>query len=494
VLAGKNKRERCQVRLAMNIKTITWILGALFTLFGIAMLTTGLVSLFYHTAHFPHFLFSGLCVIATGMLCKWISAPRPTGINRREGCLIVVLSWFCLSVIGAVPFLVTGTCHSFINAFFEAASGLTTTGATILNHLDQQPPSILFWRSMLQWFGGMGIIVFAIAIMPFLGIGGMQMFKAEVPGPVKDKLTARISQTGKALWMIYFGLTLACAAAYWADGMTLFDAFNHAMCTLSTGGFSTHDASFGFYNKASLNWIATLFMFLGGINFALHYTALHGGLHRAYIADDEFRAYAFWLIILIATSYLVGVTSGIRWDQMIFTIVSIATSTGFVNTDYSFWPPAALLLLAAAMFVGASAGSTAGGLKIIRMMLLNRQGIMELKRFLHPTAILHIKVNHRTVASPVIRSLWAFAVLYITGIFVLSILVAMTGVDILTAISASLTCISNTGPGFGPIVGPASNYLPLPGAAKVLLVIGMIAGRLEIFTLLLVLTPFFWRK
>ncbi len=478
----------------MNIKTVTWIMGNLCTLFGIAMLTTGLVSLFYHTAHFPHFLISGFSVITIGLLLKYASGPYPTTINRREGCLIVALSWFFLSAIGAIPFMVTGTCHSFINAFFEAASGLTTTGATILEHLDQQPPSILFWRSMLQWFGGMGIIVFAIAIMPFLGIGGMQMFKAEVPGPIKDKLTARISQTGKALWLIYFLLTAACAVAYWADGMNLFDAVNHAMCTLSTGGFSTHDASFGFYNKPSLNWIATLFMFLGGINFSLHYAALRGGMHRSYICDGEFRAYACWLLVLIAVLWLVGVTSHVRWDQMIFTLVSIATSTGFVNADYSFWPPAALLLLAVAMFVGASAGSTAGGLKIIRMILLSRQGIMELKRFLHPAAILHVKVNRRTVPSHIIQSLWAFAVLYISVIFALAMMVSMTGVDILTSISASLTCISNTGPGFGPLVGPASNYLTLPDTTKVLLVIGMIAGRLEIFTLLLILSPFFWRK
>ncbi len=479
---------------SMNIKTITWIMGNLCALFGIAMLTTGLVSLFYHTAHSPHFLLSGAAVIALGLFLKVLSGPYPTTINRREGCLIVALSWFFLSVIGAIPFMVTGVCHSFINAFFETASGLTTTGATILNHLDQQPPSILFWRSMLQWFGGMGIIVLAIAIMPFLGIGGMQMFKAEVPGPVKDKLTARISQTGKALWLIYCTLTIACAAAYWADGMNLFDAVNHAMCTLSTGGFSTHDASFGFYDKPSLNWIATLFMFLGGVNFALHYAALRGGLYRSYICDGEFLTYLCWLLALIAALWLVGVTSHVRWDQMAFTLLSIATSTGFINADYSFWPPAALLLLAVAMFVGASAGSTAGGLKIIRMMLLSRQSLVELKRFLHPAAILHVKVNHRTVPDNIIQSLWAFAVLYICVIFALSILVSLTGVDILTSISASLTCISNTGPGFGPTIGPASNYLTLPAMAKILLVVGMIAGRLEIFTLLLIFSPFFWRR
>jgi len=478
----------------MNIKTVTWIMGNLFNLFGLAMLTTGLVSLRYHTAHLPHFLISGFSVMALGSLLKFLSGSYPTSINRREGCLIVALSWFFLSAIGAIPFMVTGTCHAFINAFFEAASGLTTTGATILNHLDQQPPSILFWRSMLQWFGGMGIIVLAIAIMPFLGIGGMQMFKAEVPGPVKDKLTTRISQTGKALWLIYFGLTMLCAAAYWLDGMNAFDAINHAMCTLSTGGFSTHDASFGYYNKPSLNWIATLFMMLGGINFALHYAALRGGLHRSYMADGECRAYVGWLMILIAVLWLVGVTNDIRWDQMVFTLVSIATSTGFVNTDYNFWPPAALLLLAIAMFTGASAGSTAGGLKIIRMMLLGRQGIMELQHFLHPAAILHIKVNHRTISPHIIQSLWAFAVLYIVVIVALSIMVAMTGVDVLTAISASLTCLSNTGPGFGAIVGPASNYLTLPDTAKLLLIVGMIAGRLEIFTLLLIFSPYFWRK
>uniref|UniRef100_UPI003CC588F5 TrkH family potassium uptake protein n=1 Tax=Pseudomonas sp. TaxID=306 RepID=UPI003CC588F5 len=252
-------------------------------------------------------------------------------------------------------------------------------------------------------------------------------------------------------------------------------------------------ASFAFYHKPSLNWIATLFMFLGGINFALHYAALRGDLHHSYLHDEECRTYIGWLLALMLLLWLVGVTADVRWDQMVFTLVSIATSTGFVNCDYSLWPPAALLLVAAAMFVGASAGSTAGGLKIIRMMLLSRQGVMELKRFLHPTAILHVKANHRTVPPHVIQSLWAFAVLYILVIVVLSLLVAMSGVDLLTAVSASLTCISNTGPGFG-LVGPVSNYQSLPELTKLLLVVGMIAGRLEIFTLLLVLSPFFWRK
>jgi len=461
-------------------------------MFGLFMLLPVAVSLYYHSAHTFQFAACGSAVLFFGLLCRLVIGVKPTHLTRRDGFIIVALVWVLFSILGALPFWVIGINQSFVDSLFESVSGLTTTGATILSQLDTQPHAILFWRSILQWLGGMGIIVLAIAIIPFLGAGGMQLFLAEVPGPNKDKLTARINHTAASLWLLYLLLTLACALAYWLAGMTAFDALNHAMCTLSTGGFSTHDASFAYYGQVPLHWIAILFMLVGGINFALHFSVLHGHGLRSY-HDDECRWLFLWLLLLFIALWVSGADAASSWDEVLFTLVSIATTTGFVTVDYSLWPPAATLVIAIAMYVGASAGSTSGGMKVIRLLLLIKYGYLQLRQLIHPHAVLRIRVNRLHADNTVIQAILAFAILYTASIAMLTFFVSLTGVDVATAYSAALTCISNTGPGFGA-VGPASNFEHLADSVKYMLVLGMIAGRLELFTMLVLLMPDFWRK
>ncbi len=479
----------------MNFRGVFWTLAMLSALFGGSMMTTSAVALHYHSGHALQFLASGVLVVGVSLCVMYLMRPAPLRLGHREGFLIVALAWLVLSVFGAIPFWTTGVCDSVMDGLFESVSGLTTTGATILTGLDHQPPAILFWRSMQQWFGGMGIIVLVVAVMPLLGSGGMQLFRAEVPGPVKDKLTARVAETAQVLWYLYLGMTGACALAYWWAGMSGFDAVNHAMSTISTGGFSTHDASFGYYASPRLHWLASLFMFLAGINFTLHFSAMHRGLSlRRYVADDEFRAYLAWLLIFIGAIGLASVGApGASWDAVVFNTISIATTTGFAISDYSVWPPGAGLLLVTVMFAGACAGSTSGGVKIVRILLLFRQAVRELRRLIHPRAVLYVKLGRRSVNNSVTQALWGFAVLFGVCYGLIAILVGLSGVDMLTALTASAACITNTGPGFGA-VGPATNYAGLPDAAKGVLMFGMILGRLEIFTLFVLLIPEFWRR
>jgi trk system potassium uptake protein TrkH len=479
----------------MHAKGVTWTLAMLSALFGTGMIATSLVAVYYQTGHGYQFVISGAGVSLLGLIVMRLTGPAPTQLSHRDGFLIVALAWVVLSTFGAVPFWITGTCHSIADGLFESVSGMTTTGATVLTGLDNMPPSILFWRSMQQWLGGMGIIVLAVAVMPLLGTGGMQLLKAEVPGPVKDKLTARVTETARALWYVYLGITAICTLAYWWAGMGLFDAVNHAMTTVSTGGFSTHDASFGYYSLPRLHLIAALFMFLSGMNFALHFAALRGGGSlRLYFADEEFRTYTLWVVALVLlTGWLATSAGSDHWDMAIFDTISVISTTGFTVSDYSLWPPGATLLLLMAMFVGACAGSTAGGLKVIRILLLFRQGMRELRRLVHPHAILPVLLGKQRVAPSVTEALWGFAVLFMVCYFFIAMLVALTGVDMMTAISASAACITSTGPGFGG-VGPAHTYAFLPDLAKVALTFGMILGRLEIYTIFLLLVPEFWRR
>jgi len=479
----------------VHLKGVVWTLGILAALFGAAMMLPALVALYYHTDEAPHFVLAGSIVGLLGLAMMRLTGPAPKQLGHRDGFLIVAMAWAVLSMFGAVPFWTTGICDSVIDGLFESTSGLTTTGATILTGLDTIPHSILFWRSMLQWFGGMGIIVLAVAVMPLLSSGGMQLFRAEVPGPVKDKLTARVAETARVLWYLYLGMTAACSLAYWWAGMSGFDAVNHAMCTISTGGFSTHDASFGYYSLPRLHWLAAIFMFLAGVNFTLHFAAIRRGLSlRIYMADDEFRTYLMWLAVFICVIGLVSISpGGDGWDAVVFNTISIATTTGFTVSDYSLWPSGAGLLLLMVMLTGACAGSTSGGVKIVRVLLLSRQGMRELRRLIHPHAIFYVKLGKRSVNNNITQALWGFTVLFGACFAVIAMLVALSGVDMMTAVTASAACISDTGPGFGA-VGPASNYAVLPDAAKGVLMFGMVLGRLEIFTFFVLLVPEFWRK
>ena len=459
------------------------------------MMAPALISLYYATGHTDHFILAGCLTSALGLTMMRWAGGAPARLTHKDGFLIVALAWVVLSLLGAIPFWTTGVCDTVIDGLFESTSGLTTTGATILSGLDSLPPSILFWRSMQEWLGGMGIIVLAVAVMPLLGVGGMQLFRAETPGPVKDKLTARVTETAKVLWYIYLGMTAVAALSFWLAGMTLFDAVNHAMCTIAIGGFSTHDASVGFYESQTIHSLIIIFMLMAGVNFTLHFAALKRGFSmRTYFQDDEFRTYIKWVSTLLVLVSFLTLSSGTGTiGETIFNTVSIATTTGFAISDYAIWPPGTGMLLLAAMFVGACAGSTGGGMKVIRVLLLFRQGIREIRRLIHPHAIIHVKVGEQSVSNAVVQALWGFFVLYMVCYSVIAILLAMTGVDMMTALSATAACLTNTGPGFGE-VGPASNYATLPDAAKSILMFGMILGRLEIFTFFVLLIPEFWRK
>jgi len=479
----------------MHIKGVVWTLAILIILFSFGMLVPAVVALYYQSGYADDFVLASLLVTMLGVLMMAWAGSAPKQLSHKDGFLIVALAWVVLSLLGSAPFLTTGVAPSVIDALFESTSGLTTTGATILTGLDHLPRSILFWRSMQEWLGGMGIIVLAVAVMPLLGVGGMQLFRAETPGPVKDKLTSRVTETAKVLWFIYLGITVVTGISLWLAGMGLFDAVNHAMTTVAIGGFSTHDASIGYYDSMWIRGLIVLFMILAGINFTLHFVALRKGFSiTTYLRDEEFITYIKWLFFLIFVVGLVTLLSGNgTWDEVIFNTVAVATTTGFAVSDYGLWPQGAMMLLLMAMFVGACAGSTGGGMKVVRVLLLFRQGMREVRRLIHPHAVIHVKIGKQGVEGSVVQALWGFFVLYMVCFAVIAVLVAMTGVDMMTAISAAAAAITNTGPGFGA-VGPASTYAGLPDMAKIVLMFGMILGRLEIFTFFVLLIPEFWRK
>jgi len=481
----------------MHPKAVLWIIGILVALYGVSMLLPAMVAMYYDAGHIAEFLEAGGIVILCGLAMIHFGGGvkgAPKRLTHRDGFMIVALAWLVLALIGAVPFWTTGTLPSMVDAMFESASGLTTTGATVLSGLDNLPRSILFWRSMQEWLGGMGIIVLAVAVMPLLGVGGMQLFKAETPGPVKDKLTARVTETAKLLWFLYLGMTVICALAYSVGGMTTFDAINHAMCTVAIGGFSTHDASFGYYDGTTLKLMAIFFMIFAGINFTLHFAAaLRGFSLRTYFQDEEFRTYIIWIgVLVVLISFILASTAPEEWIDVVFNVVSIATTTGFAVSDYSLWPAGATLLLLLTMFVGACAGSTGGGMKVVRILLLFRQGLREIRRLVHPHGVIHVKMGKHRITPDVTEALWGFAVLFIVCYLVIATLVAISGVDMVTAFTAAAACITNTGPGFGQ-VGPADNYASLPDMAKSVLIFGMLLGRLEIYTFFVLLIPEFWR-
>lgn len=479
----------------MHPRGVIWTIGVLVNLYGVSMLIPALVAFYYDAGHAAEFLQAGGIVTLIGYGMTRYGGGAPERLSHRDGFMIVALAWLVLSLIGAVPFWTTGTLPSVIDAMFESASGLTTTGATVLSGLDHLPRSILFWRSMQEWLGGMGIIVLAVAVMPLLGVGGMQLFRAETPGPVKDKLTARVTETAKLLWYLYLGMTLVCALVYWFLGMTPFDAINHAMCTIAIGGFSTHDASFGYFQGASLQMAAIFFMTLAGMNFTLHFAAaLRGFSLRTYLGDEELRFYLGWLMLLCLTVLIVVGSRGQDEPlRILFNVVSIATTTGFAVSDYGQWAPGATMLLVMTMFIGACAGSTGGGMKVVRIMLLFRQGIREIRRLVHPHGVIHVKMARQRISSSVTEALWGFAVLFMVCYVIIAMLLAFTGVDMVTSFTAAAACITNTGPGFGQ-VGPADNYASLPEMAKSVLIFGMILGRLEIYTFFVLLVPEFWRN
>lgn len=483
----------------MQSKIIIKILGLLLIIYSFSLLPPLAVSLIYRDGATFAFGSVLLGVLVAGLLLWYPLRRHKRDLKIRDGFLVVVMFWTVLGLVGALPFYIEEDVPlSVTDAIFESFSGLTTTGATVISGLDTLPHAILWYRQQLQWLGGMGIIVLAVAILPILGVGGMQLYRAETPGPVKDnKLAPRISETAKALWFIYLGLTTVCAVAYWWAGMNLFDAIGHSFATVAIGGFSTHDASFGYFNNQTIETIAIFFMFFSGINFALHFSAFRHLSVNPYRFDPEFRVYTAILLVGIAISTLYlyyqnvfdSFAESLRYGA--FMTVSVATTTGFGNTDFASWPGFLPVMLIFMAFIGASAYSTGGGMKVIRFMLLFKQGIREVHRLLHPNALISIKLNGRLVEERIISAVWGFFSMYVALFAVLMLLLMALGLDQVTAFSALAATITNLGPGLGEV---ASNFSSLSDPAKWILTFAMLLGRLELFTLLVLFTAAFWRK
>ena len=479
--------------------TVQRILGFLVAVASLMMLPPAAVSYWYMDGTATLFLVSAVVLFLIGMAIFLPVRHVREELRLRDGFLVVVACWLSLVLVGALPFLLLVQPDiSYVDAVFESMSGLTTTGATILTNIDELPRGILYYRQQLQWLGGLGIVVLAVAILPMLRIGGMQLYRAETPGPLKDsKLTPRITETAKALWMIYLGITVLCALAYWLGGMTLFDAVGHAFSTVAIGGMSTHDAGFTWFNSPTLEIIATFFMVVAGINFAIHFTSWKRASSQPYFQDPELKVYASLLlgfaILTTLALYLNGTYGSIAESARFasFQVVSVMTTTGFSSANFSIWPGFIPIMLICIAFIGGCAGSTCGGMKVIRIMLLYRQASREIRRLIHPHAIIPVKIGGRKTSANVMDAVWGFFFLYVASFVMITIALNGVGVDPVTAYAAAAACITNLGPGLGDV---SANYASLSSTAKVILSFAMLMGRLEIFTLLVLFTPEFWRN
>lgn len=487
------------ISIPIQIRVVQRVVGILLSLFSFTLTTPLLVGLLYRDPANSITPFVGaFFATATVGLCLYLPVKDHVGqLRLRDGFLVVVLFWAVLGIFGGLPFyLYSALDMSVAAAIFESMSGLTTTGATVIVGLDLLPKSILFYRQQMQWLGGMGIIVLAIAILPILGIGGQQLFKAETPGISKDKLTPRIAGTAKALWFIYLGLTLLCMLAYWAVGMTFFDAVGHSFSTVAIGGFSTHDNSIGYFDSAAVEMVAVVFMLISGVNFALHFTAYRKYDLRHYWRDEEFRTYIFIALSLtIITSGYLYLSETSDWKDSLrnglFHVVSIGTTTGFTSEEYFNWPGFLPILLLFASFAGGCSGSTGGGMKVIRILLLFKQAQRELRRLLHPYANIVVKVGRQTMSNRMIDLVWGFFACYLALLAIMLLLLMAAGLDQVTAFSAVVACLNNLGPGLGFV---AANYSSLGDFSLSVLSVAMLFGRLEIFTLLILFTPAFWKQ
>ncbi|CAQ85958.1 MULTISPECIES: Trk system potassium transporter TrkH [Photorhabdus] len=483
----------------MHFRAITRIVGLLVILFSVTMIIPGLVALIYRDGAGRAFSQTFILALVIGLMLWIPNREQKHELKPREGFLIVVLFWTVLGSVGALPFIFSEQPNlSITDAFFESFSGLTTTGATTLIGLDSLPKAILFYRQMLQWLGGMGIIVLAVAILPLLGVGGMQLYRAEMPGPLKDnKMRPRIAETAKTLWLIYVLLTIACALALWAAGMSVFDAISHSFSTIAIGGFSTHDASIGYFNSPAINTIIAIFLLISGCNFSLHFAVLTGRSLTVYWRDPEFRMFiSIQLVLVIICTlilwYYAVYESGMETlNQAFFQVVSMATTAGFSTDSFARWPSFLPILLLCSAFIGGCAGSTGGGLKVIRILLLFLQGSRELKRLVHPNAVYTLKLGRRALPERIIEAVWGFFSAYALVFIISLLLLIATGVDELSAFSAIAATLNNLGPGLGVV---ADNFTAMNPIAKWILVITMLFGRLEVFTLLVLFTPTFWRE
>lgn len=482
----------------MQYKNIIRILGLLVSLLSVTMLPPAFISLVYRDGGGVSFLMAFFFCLVAG-ISAWYPHRNDKGdLRAREGFLIVVLFWTVLASFSAVPLMLLEVPNlSITDAFFESFSGLTTTGATILTQIDGLPHAVLWYRQQLQWLGGMGIIVLAVAVLPMLGVGGMQLYRAETPGPVKDsKMTPRIADTAKHLWFIYLTLTVACTISYWGAGMTLFDAICHAFSTIAIGGFSTHDLSMGYFQSPLINFICVFFLIVAGVNFALHFAVLHSRSLRAYFYDPEFKVFILIQVLLTLICFIVLMSYGVyqtgfeAFDQALFQAVSISTTAGFATTSFADWPTLLPILLIFASFIGGCAGSTGGGMKVVRVVLLYLQGVRELNKLVHPKAIFTIKLGRKALPNRVVEAIWGFFAAYAAVFVICMLMLLAAGVDDITAFTAVAACLNNLGPGLGEV---AANFAPLGDFSKWVLIVAMLFGRLEIFTLLVLFLPAFWR-
>jgi len=473
------------------------IIGKLLILISLCLLTPIPFSLYFHDGMVGVFLGCSLIGAALGGLMTAAFVPEKD-LGYRDGFAVVVFSWLGLAFLGALPFYFCGAMPSYVDCFFESMSGFTTTGSTILAEVEVLPPSILFWRSTTHWIGGMGIIVLSLAILPMLGVGGTQLFQAEMPGPTKDRLAPRIQDTARILWGVYLLFTLLEILLLMVGGMTFFNAVCHAFASLATGGFSTHTASAAYYSSSYIHYVLIAFMFLAGVNFSLHHRVLMSGRLSDYWRNEEFRLYA--LLIALTTIFIISAnlthhiydSFSLAFRDSLFQVVSIVTTTGFGSADYDQWPPACKMLLVSLMFVGGCAGSTGGGIKVVRILLFFKYARLQLHCLVHPRAVGTIKLGNQKVPKEVMIAILGFFALYISFFLLASLVVTALGVDLLTGMTAVIATLNNVGPGLHE-VGPVRNFGGLPDLAKVVLSICMLAGRLELYPVAVLLTPAFWR-
>ncbi|MDB9782449.1 potassium transporter TrkG [uncultured Winogradskyella sp.] len=494
----------------LNYKIIFYFFGLLLLFNGGFMMISTLISFIYKDGVTLQLFLAGFVTLLMGTFAMLGTKNHRKEMNKREGYIVVAFGWVVMSLTGTLPYLLTDAIPSFTNAFFETMSGYTTTGASILNDIEVVPKGVLFWRSTTHWIGGMGIIVLAIAILPLLGVGGMQLFAAEAPGPGGDKLHPRITDTAKRLWLIYVGYTAAETILLQVAGMSFFDAINHALSTLSTGGFSTKNASVAHWNNnPAIQYIIIFFMFLAGTNFVLSYYMFKGNVVKI-IKDDEFKLYfRFIAIFTVVAALLIYFNADVSKSSIdhpmvlgegesafrhaLFQILAIITTTGFVSADYTLWTPFLTVFFFGLMFLGGSAGSTSGGVKVMRHLILIKNGFLEFKRALHPNAILKVRYNNKSVSGDIVFNILGFFILYMLSFIIGALVFSMLKIDFVSAIGLSASSLGNVGPALGDF-GPVNNYANLPALGKWWASFLMLIGRLELFTVLILFTPFFWRN
>ena len=489
----------------MRIKVLFNILGALISILGITMVVPIFISIYHGESDLYSFIISSMSCILLGIPLWFITRNNQT-LTNRDGFAIVTFSWVVTAIIGALPFYISGAIPNITDAFFESMSGVTTTGATIIGNIDtlphlkngieSLPHGILFWRSFLQWIGGMGIIVFYIAILPLLGVGGVQLFKAEVPGPVADKIKPRVRETAKLLWMIYVGMTLIEALALMIAGMSIFDSICHAFTTMPTGGFSTKNASIAYYDNSAIHFIIIFFMFIAGINFSLHFRMINGDF-KTFIKNTEFLVYVMIIIIVTFIVFLTIITKGNTeyyksFSESLFGVVAILTGTGYVLGDYELWPVFLQMILLTLMFIGGMGGSTTGGMKIMRIILLAKYAALETRRMLHARALLPVKIGKQLIKEDIVRNTLGFFLFFMSSFIISTILLSTMGLDIESSIGEAASAMGNIGPALGDF-GPTDNYSTLSEPGKWVLTFCMLLGRLEIFTVMVLFSRTFWK-